>query len=54
MSFLIIFKNNINCSVDGLKKSFVHQTKIVFENGEDNDYIVENDIETLVFEKSTI
>ena len=49
-----IFKNNINCSVDGLKKSFVHQTKIVFENGEDNDYIVENDTETLVFEKSTI
>ena len=35
-----IFKNNIRCSVEGLKKSFVHQTTIVFEEGDDDQELV--------------
>ena len=53
-----IFKNNIICSVDGLKRSFVHQTTIVFEEGdeeqklmieedEDEELIVEVEVEEL-------
>lgn len=30
-----IFKNNIICSVDGLKKSFIHSTTIIFEEGDE-------------------
>jgi 5'-3' exonuclease len=47
-----IFKNNIKCSVEGLKKSFVHHTTIVFEEGDvDQDLVVEDDdTETLIVE----
>jgi 5'-3' exonuclease len=45
-----IFKNNINCSIEGLKKSFVHQTTIVFEEGyEDQELVIEDhEVETLI------
>ena len=44
-----IFKHNIKCSVEGLKKCFVHSTTIIFEekeveevdNGDDEEVIVE-------------
>lgn len=47
-----IFKNNIRCSVEGLKKSFVHQTTIVFEEGDDDQELVieEEEDEELVVE----
>lgn len=47
-----LFKNNIRCSIEGLKKSFVHQTKIVFADDDDEkDLVIEDDnIETLVVE----
>jgi flap endonuclease-1 len=47
-----IFKNNIRCSVEGLKKSFIHQTTIVFEEGDDDKdlEIEEDDDEDLVVE----
>lgn len=47
-----LFKNNIKCSIEGLKKSFVHQTTIIFEEGDDDkDLVVEDeDTETLVVE----
>lgn len=47
-----IFKNNIRCSVEGLKKSFVHQTTIVFEEGDDDQDLVieEEEDEELVVE----
>jgi flap endonuclease-1 len=47
-----IFKNNIRCSVEGLKKSFIHQTTIVFEEGDnDKDLDIEKDLdEDLVVE----
>ena len=47
-----MFKNNIRCSVEGLKKSFVHQTTIVFEEGDDDQDLVieEEEDEELVVE----
>ena len=47
-----IFKNNIRCSVEGMKKSFVHQTTIVFEEGDDDQELVieEEEDEELVVE----
>ena len=47
-----MFKNNIRCSVEGLKKSFVHQTTIVFEEGDDDQELVieEEEDEELVVE----
>jgi 5'-3' exonuclease len=46
-----LFKNNVRCSIEGLKKSFVHQTTIVFEEGDtDENLVVEEDDENLVIE----
>ena len=51
-----VFKNNIRCSVEGLKKSFVHQTNIVFDEEDeetDDEFILEieaDEDETLVVE----
>jgi 5'-3' exonuclease len=36
-----IFKNNINCSIEGLKKSFTHQTTIVFEDNDNEELVIE-------------
>ena len=45
-----VFKNNINCSVEGLKKSFVHQTTIVFEDDDQDLILQDNENETLIVE----
>ena len=45
-----VFKNNINCSVEGLKKSFVHQTTIVFEEDDQNFVVEDNEAETVLVE----
>lgn len=39
---LFVVKNNITCSIEGLKKSFVHQTLIIFEDDSPNIKIVDD------------
>ena len=49
-----LFKHNIHCSIEGMKKAFVHQTTIVFAEDEEQDLeIEEDDGEILVIKKET-
>ena len=45
-----IIKNNIRCSVEGLKKAFVHQTTIVFDDGDVPGDVKGDEDEELVLE----
>ena len=46
-----IFKNNVRCSIEGLKKSFIHSTTIIFEEGDieaEQDLVIEENDDVLV------
>lgn len=44
-----IIRNNIRCSISGLKKAFIHHTTIIFEDDdEDKELVIEEDDESLV------
>lgn len=39
-----IFKHNIRCSVEGLKKAFIHSTTIIFEDGDNESNDVNDEV----------
>jgi len=43
-----VFKKNLNISIEGLKKCFIHSTTIIFEESDEEQYEIENDKEEVL------